>query len=413
MSERRPIPRRKTSNTSMSSRSSYNEREKAAKLDQFKNECRGAYLSVVKSTSEPITSMCELSLALQCGGRNPSKKLLQKYWQSDMDSISYNEFCDIMQKEKPTSKETLLRAFKKIDVNGDGYITFDELSMLLTMRGERMTKAEVQTILNDADYNRDGKLDYNEFCDMLTTTSDECMKKNMTKFGVSNHDKTATATKSKVETKKSLKKSSISSIDSPVKISKIEIVEPTNLKMWTNVQSKGSFFIEEDGSIVSHYYRLVIPKETQIWLTIQPIPSRSALADLRLVDTELFIIDEKSGELVTFTAAKLGLSCSFYLDIFVMNTEPKLTAIGVDSREEEITKAIVSSVHKSGAKQNIKAMKDLFLYIYQSPIRCTLVIENQSHYDITLRVNCKDSRNCISHRGDLDFTLEVMSGTTE
>ena len=62
MSERRPIPRRKTSNTSMSSRSSYNEREKSAKLDQFKIECRGAYLSVVKSTSEPITSMGELSL---------------------------------------------------------------------------------------------------------------------------------------------------------------------------------------------------------------------------------------------------------------------------------------------------------------------------------------------------------------
>ena len=71
---------------------------------------------------------------------------------------------------------------------------------------------------------------------MLTTTSDECMKKNMTKFGLSNHDKIATATKSKVETKKSLKKSSISSIDSPVKISKIDIVEPTNLKVMLQYQ---------------------------------------------------------------------------------------------------------------------------------------------------------------------------------
>lgn len=38
-----------------------------------------------------------------------------------------------MQKENPTSKDTLLKAFKKIDINGDGFITFDELSQLLTM----------------------------------------------------------------------------------------------------------------------------------------------------------------------------------------------------------------------------------------------------------------------------------------
>jgi Ca2+-binding EF-hand superfamily protein len=49
------------------------------------------------------------------------------------DSISYNNFCDIMRKEKPTSREALLKAFKKIDVNGDGYITYEELSKLLTM----------------------------------------------------------------------------------------------------------------------------------------------------------------------------------------------------------------------------------------------------------------------------------------
>lgn len=49
-------------------------------------------------------------------------------------------------------------------------------------------------------------------------------------------------------------------------------------QMWTNIQSKGSFFIEDDGSIVSHHYTLVVPKESQIWLTIQPIPSRSGTA---------------------------------------------------------------------------------------------------------------------------------------
>lgn len=38
-----------------------------------------------------------------------------------------------MRKEKPVTKESLLRAFKKIDINGDGYITHEELFKMLTM----------------------------------------------------------------------------------------------------------------------------------------------------------------------------------------------------------------------------------------------------------------------------------------
>lgn len=48
------------------------------------------------------------------------------------DSISYNDFCDIMRKEKPLNKDSLLKAFKCIDKNGDGFITYDELFTLLT-----------------------------------------------------------------------------------------------------------------------------------------------------------------------------------------------------------------------------------------------------------------------------------------
>ena len=49
------------------------------------------------------------------------------------DTISYGTFCDIMRKEKPVTKESLLRAFKKFDINGDGYVTHDELTKMLTM----------------------------------------------------------------------------------------------------------------------------------------------------------------------------------------------------------------------------------------------------------------------------------------
>ena len=43
-------------------------------------------------------------------------------------------------------------------------------------RGERMTHDEVQAIIDEADKNGDGKLDYAEFCHMLLTTSEQCVQ---------------------------------------------------------------------------------------------------------------------------------------------------------------------------------------------------------------------------------------------
>ena len=50
-----------------------------------------------------------------------------------LGSISYSEFCDIMKKEKPNTKNDLVLAFKKMDINGDGFISFCELKKALTM----------------------------------------------------------------------------------------------------------------------------------------------------------------------------------------------------------------------------------------------------------------------------------------
>ena len=49
--------------------------------------------------------------------------------------MSYSEFCEIMKQEKQNSKNDLVSAFKKIDVNNDGFISFSELKKALTMVG--------------------------------------------------------------------------------------------------------------------------------------------------------------------------------------------------------------------------------------------------------------------------------------
>lgn len=48
------------------------------------------------------------------------------------ESLSFEDFCKILQQLKPTSGDDLMKAFRKIDVNGDGFITHSELTKVLT-----------------------------------------------------------------------------------------------------------------------------------------------------------------------------------------------------------------------------------------------------------------------------------------
>ena len=46
--------------------------------------------------------------------------------------MSFEQFSLVMQREKKTSMSDLMRAFRKIDIDGDGYITTQELQRKLT-----------------------------------------------------------------------------------------------------------------------------------------------------------------------------------------------------------------------------------------------------------------------------------------
>ncbi|XP_015775882.1 PREDICTED: EF-hand calcium-binding domain-containing protein 7-like [Acropora digitifera] len=277
MSETKRVkPLRRSSNSSLSSRASnvsFSEkvrRESTAKFDDFMKECRAAYLAVLSSTTEKITSIDELILALQFGGRNPSKKVVQKYWKHETDSISYNDFCDIMRKEKPPNEDSLLKAFKCIDKNGDGYITSDELFNLLTKQGERMTKSEVQAILDDADTNNDGKLDYIEFTAMLLATSEDYKQKSLKRLA-QDDDNVVTSARNPSFNKRAILCTQRSH-------------KPDNLKDWSRVFSKGSFFISMDGVISSHQYKLQIPRDSEVFITIHQMAKSKVVDHLRKTD---------------------------------------------------------------------------------------------------------------------------------
>lgn len=53
--------------------------------------------------------------------------------------------------------------------DGNGYIDRRELAIMLRSLGEPMTEDEISAIIEEADVDKDGVIDYTEFFSMITT----------------------------------------------------------------------------------------------------------------------------------------------------------------------------------------------------------------------------------------------------
>ncbi|NWY03009.1 EFCB7 protein, partial [Nothoprocta ornata] len=313
----------------------------------FYMNCRAAYLTVFKSSLENIKSKEQLCLVLQQAGRNPSQKTLNKYWTSQTTTLNFDDFCTILKKEKAATKNELLRAFEKIDKDSSGYILHDELYKILTTRGEKMTMDEVSAITKLADFNSNGKLDYNKFCDLYMTTSEQCCKTALEKLEVDSRlrrqqfgsqvetssevitlpvskpsprvsrktDQKLTPVKG--DSRSSSRPSSAQTCKASVSITismsasrnrSTKLIEPSTVKEWHCAQSKGCFYLEDDGEIISHKYRLHVPQRSAVCITIKPlnlcqVEGRSC--QWLSVDTVLYVLKENENQdnlqLVSFT----------------------------------------------------------------------------------------------------------------
>lgn len=311
----------------------------------FYMNCRAAYLTIFKSSLENIISKDQLYLALQHAGRNPSQKTINKYWTPQTAKLNFDDFCIILSKEKPTSKAELLKSFKKLDVNDDGSILHSDLHKHLTERGEKMTQEEVNAVINLADVNANGKFDYVKFCKLYMTTSEQCLKTTLERLeadsklrrqqfgsqmegsperdpspvpkpspriirkndqetfsgkGDTSHALLSTTRKFKTSVSFTMTMSPNSNRDST-------LTEP-NLKDWQCAQSKGCFFLEEDGEVVSHQYKMHIAQRSVLYLTIKPLhlsQVEGKHSPWLSVDTALYILKKNENpaepQLMCFT----------------------------------------------------------------------------------------------------------------
>ncbi|KAJ5427821.1 calmodulin [Penicillium cf. griseofulvum] len=106
-------------------------------------------------------------------GSEPSESELQDMINEvDADNngtIDFPEFLTMMaRKMKDTdSEEEIREAFKVFDRDNNGFISAAELRHVMTSIGEKLTDDEVDEMIREADQDGDGRIDYNEFVQLM------------------------------------------------------------------------------------------------------------------------------------------------------------------------------------------------------------------------------------------------------
>ncbi|CAF0714571.1 unnamed protein product [Adineta steineri] len=119
----------------------------------------------------------EIGQVMRSLGLNPTNKeiadLIAEVDKNGNQRLDFSEFCAFMSKHwHERDQEAELRdAFRLFDRDNSGYITINELKQVMLNMGEKLNQEELEDMMREADVNRDGKLDYQEFVQKLLSTS--------------------------------------------------------------------------------------------------------------------------------------------------------------------------------------------------------------------------------------------------
>ncbi|KAF8353797.1 cal-5, partial [Pristionchus pacificus] len=112
----------------------------------------------------------ELKAVMQKMGQSPTDEELEAmFLAADKDNdgnIDFTEFLTIAH-ANPLSL-SLRSVFDELDVDGDGHITRSELRTAFQRMGHALSDQDIKAIYKHVDVNNDGKINFQEFCQMMT-----------------------------------------------------------------------------------------------------------------------------------------------------------------------------------------------------------------------------------------------------
>lgn len=95
--------------------------------------------------------------------------LLNKMDTDKSGKIDFHEFKSVMASNyfRRHSKQELEAAFKSFDTDGNGFLSAEEVQIVMSKKGRHMTRNEVKSMIKSLDTNKDGKISFNEFIKMF------------------------------------------------------------------------------------------------------------------------------------------------------------------------------------------------------------------------------------------------------
>ena len=75
-------------------------------------------------------------------------------------TIDFEEFVMMMSKQSSSKETDLRRAFEIFDADGNGTIDKNELRQAMERLGERLTDADLDQMMNEADTDGNGEIDF-------------------------------------------------------------------------------------------------------------------------------------------------------------------------------------------------------------------------------------------------------------
>ncbi|XP_034324178.1 calmodulin-beta-like [Crassostrea angulata] len=130
--------------------------------------------SMFDKNGDDLISAGELGTVMRNLGLNPTEEDVKKMI-SDVDKdangfVDFNEFVSMMLKfqERPVDpEEQYLEAFRVFDQDGNGFISPTELQSVMTSLGETLSEEEIKDMIQEADMDRDGQVNYTEFVKVM------------------------------------------------------------------------------------------------------------------------------------------------------------------------------------------------------------------------------------------------------
>ena len=107
-------------------------------------------------------------------GKNPTEaqliQLIENVSKSGSDKIGFDDFVDLMeQKNKENDSEIeIINTFQIFNTENNGLISNQELFHIIRTFGETLTDDEIEEIIAEADVDGDGYINYEEFVRMMT-----------------------------------------------------------------------------------------------------------------------------------------------------------------------------------------------------------------------------------------------------